>query len=351
MLLSFEPPISMTCEDASDRHDNEFHSLRTQPREFLDQIKGRSLCPKCGKSRKFYCYTCYILMEDVKTKLKQVKLPVKVDIIKHPNEVDGKSTAPHARVISPDDVTIYTYPCIPDYDKEKVILVFPSEESVTLNQLKVPKIQVEKSVNSSISTSETDRNSVVAHQVLNETSDERKSTGVHQDCKTEPDLNDFCSQSDCDRKRKASISAIEGCGHDSEEKQIKLDERGGRAKVIGHGAEFDNSDVSQCHPSFDRVIFIDSTWLQSKKIFSDERLKGIRQVEIKTRLTKYWRPQGNHPDTYLATIEAIYYFCVDFHKVFISDDYAGDYDNLLFFFLYTYDKVKLSKNSKKACKR
>lgn len=48
------------------------------------------------------------------------QLPVKVDIIKHPNEVDGKSTAPHARVISPDEVTIYTYPCIPDYDKEKV---------------------------------------------------------------------------------------------------------------------------------------------------------------------------------------------------------------------------------------
>lgn len=78
---------------------------------------------------------------------------------------------------------------------------------------------------------------------------------------------------------------------------------------------------------------------------------GIRRVEIKARLTKYWRPQGDHPDTYLATIEALYYFFVDFHKVFISDHYNGDYDNLLFFFLYTYHKVRLSQNSKRACKR
>lgn len=48
------------------------------------------------------------------------QLPVKIDIIKHPNETDGKSTAIHAKILAPSDVTIYTYPCIPEYQKDKV---------------------------------------------------------------------------------------------------------------------------------------------------------------------------------------------------------------------------------------
>ena len=49
-----------------------------------------------------------------------IKLPVKIDIIKHPNETDGKSTAIHAKILAPDDVNIYTYPCIPDFETEQV---------------------------------------------------------------------------------------------------------------------------------------------------------------------------------------------------------------------------------------
>lgn len=48
------------------------------------------------------------------------QLPVKIDIIKHPNETDGKSTAIHAKILAPADVTIYTYPCIPEFEKDKV---------------------------------------------------------------------------------------------------------------------------------------------------------------------------------------------------------------------------------------
>lgn len=48
------------------------------------------------------------------------QLPIKIDIIKHPNETDGKSTAVHAKILAPNDVTIYTYPCIPDFEKNKV---------------------------------------------------------------------------------------------------------------------------------------------------------------------------------------------------------------------------------------
>ena len=43
-----------------------------------------------------------------------------MDIIKHPMETDGKSTSSHAAILAPDNVTIHTYPCIPEYDTDKV---------------------------------------------------------------------------------------------------------------------------------------------------------------------------------------------------------------------------------------
>lgn len=119
------------------------------------QQRGRLKCSKCGGSRKFFCYTCCSLVgvtqeqvPIIKVGMKSViivkvrlcwwyvdllksefklccvscctQLPVKIDIIKHPNETDGKSTAIHAKILAPNDVTIYTYPCIPDFEKDKV---------------------------------------------------------------------------------------------------------------------------------------------------------------------------------------------------------------------------------------
>ena len=56
--------------------------------------------------------------------------------MKCPKEVDGKSTAIHAKVIAPGDVRIFTYPDMPEYlttsdddnsnaDKEVVLFLFP----------------------------------------------------------------------------------------------------------------------------------------------------------------------------------------------------------------------------------
>ena len=49
-----------------------------------------------------------------------LQLPVKVDIIKHPAELTGKSTSSHAVILAPSQVTIHLYPHIPDYDPAKV---------------------------------------------------------------------------------------------------------------------------------------------------------------------------------------------------------------------------------------
>ena len=56
--------------------------------------------------------------------------------MKHPGEVAGKSTAVHAKLVSPDDVTIYTWPDCPDYTCEDAVLVFPGPDSLSLQQIK-----------------------------------------------------------------------------------------------------------------------------------------------------------------------------------------------------------------------
>lgn len=96
-----------------------FRHLKIEDASILDTVEGREICSKCYKSRKFFCYTCYIPVIDEKY-IPRVKLPIKIDIIKHPREIDGKSTAVHAAVLSPEDVRIYTYPDFPDtFNKEE----------------------------------------------------------------------------------------------------------------------------------------------------------------------------------------------------------------------------------------
>lgn len=97
-------------------HRNPFESMAIDDNQFLMQINGRSACPKCGKSRKLFCYTCYVPIVELKQHLPTVQLPIQIDIIKHQREVDGKSTAIHAAILAPANVNIYTYPNIPDYN-------------------------------------------------------------------------------------------------------------------------------------------------------------------------------------------------------------------------------------------
>uniref|UniRef100_A0A8C2JB81 tRNA-uridine aminocarboxypropyltransferase 1 n=1 Tax=Cyprinus carpio TaxID=7962 RepID=A0A8C2JB81_CYPCA len=101
------------------------------------QRAGRMKCSRCGASRMFYCYSCCALVGLEPRDVPSVKLPVKIDIIKHPHETDGKSTAVQAKLLAPQDVTIYTYPCIPelDHSAENILLVFPAPDAMTLEEL------------------------------------------------------------------------------------------------------------------------------------------------------------------------------------------------------------------------
>lgn len=225
----------------------------------------------------FYCYTCYVPVENVPIEqIPLVKLPLKVDIIKHPNETDGKSTAVHAKLLAPEFVNIYTYPCIPEYEEKdhEVALIFPGPKSVSI-----------------------------------------KDIPFHLQRRTGHNI-----RGKNDNPNTPSI------------KRKKTEEQG-------------LSDSKCQDMTLKRIVFIDSTWNQTNKIVTDERLQGLLQVELKTRKTCFWRHQKGKPDTFLSTIEAIYYFLVDYHTDVLKDEYNGQYDNLLFFYSFMYRLIKNAKTS------
>ncbi|XP_022623951.1 DTW domain-containing protein 1 isoform X2 [Seriola dumerili] len=220
----------------------------------------------------------------------QLELPVKIDIIKHPNETDGKSTAIHAKILAPSDVTIYTYPCIPEFEKDKVVLVFPGPGAVSVQDMM---------------------------QCLLDRTDSRS--------------HDF----DEPRIKRLKSEEVQGATH--------------TAKSLESGTPDESKGTESRVYPLQRVVFIDSTWNQTNKISTDERLQDLLQVELKMRKTCFWRHQKGKPDTYLATIEAIYYFLKDFHEHCLSREYNGEYDNLLFFYSYLHSVVNKAKISAGKC--
>ena len=102
-----------------------------------------------------------------------------------------------------------------------------------------------------------------------------------------------------------------------------------------------SSTTTSCDNNFPfiKIVFIDSTWNQCHKICQDPRIISLPRIMIKSRQTLFWRYQSGKPKEYLSTIEAIYYLCVDFDKIVMQNCYMGQYDNLLFFFKFMYEKI------------
>jgi len=228
--------------------DHPFQGLSIASTDPFNEQTQREHCPMCMKSRKFFCYTCYVCVESLQPHVPNVKLPIKIDIVKHKREVEGKSTAVHAPILAPRDVKMYDYPDIPDYTKEKALLVFPGKKSRTLSEILE---EVQKSA-----------------------------------------------------------------------------ELSGKAELEG-----------ETPFPYDKIVFIDSTWNQCKGMLLNQSLAAMPCVIISSRETIFWRYQKGKPKEYLATIEAIYYFLVDFHQIVLKADYSGEYDNMLFFFKFMYDKI------------
>jgi DTW domain-containing protein YfiP len=88
-----------------------------------------------------------------------------------------------------------------------------------------------------------------------------------------------------------------------------------------------------------RVVFVDSTWNQTARILNHPNVKYLRKIKIDDRETVFWRYQTGKSKKHLATIEAIYYFLVDFHVKVLKKSYNGEYDQLLFLYKFMYGKI------------
>lgn len=273
--------------------EDPFPDLQITDSAFLDSTDSRYKCERCTKSRKFFCYTCCTPNPKLKDRLPKVKLPVKIDIIKHQSESDGKSTCPHAVVLAPEDVTVYTFPCIPDYDKEKVVLVFPCKEASTLKELAERPNSISVSVSYKAASDSDTVSTVTSDSVADTCPNSKISLG----------------------KRQAEVLDTEG---------VCLQEKRRRT-------------VSQ---PFERAVFIDCTWNQTKNIIQDERLKELRRVELRDHETQFWRCHEGLATSCLSTIEAVYYFMREYHEDILGSTYANEYDNLLFFFNYLYRTIR-----------
>jgi len=222
-----------------------FDSFQISDVELLDSVHQRTPCPKCSKSYKYFCYKCYLPMETTKgiiPRLPGGRLPCKVDIVKCPKEMDGKSTAIHAKIICPDDVRIFTYPDMPDFqDTDTVLFLYPGPKAVSVGDI---------------------------------------------------------------------FKGSEGsCGQGIP--QLK--------------------NV--------RLLVIDSAWDSAKKIHRAVEKLNFQQVMIGDRDTLFWRYQTGLSKKHLATIEAIYYFLVDYHTLALGQEYSGQYDDLLYLFKFMFGKI------------
>ncbi|GFS59209.1 DTW domain-containing protein 1 [Trichonephila inaurata madagascariensis] len=198
--------------------------MRIDDSSFLDCISARGTCPTCKRSRKYYCYTCYVPVKEVSERLPKVSLPIKIDIIKHPKEVDGKSTSAHAAVLAPDDVKIYNYPDFPSYENEKVLLIFPGKSAIPFQEWWDQQIH----------------------------------------------LHEYHCETDSNKNLRSSFELLNHKETNSNHQNTSVpcsDQNGSRDRL-----SFKDMEKSSCLP-FSKVIFIDCTWRQSKAMYNDPRLK------------------------------------------------------------------------------
>ena len=99
--------------------------------------KECSSCGHCAKNNRLYCFDCCLPMRRGSDRfIPRVALPLKLDVIRHPQEKKSKSTALHAKVVAGDDVRIFDKDDAPkDYDAERTLLIFPDKDSQLLTDV------------------------------------------------------------------------------------------------------------------------------------------------------------------------------------------------------------------------
>ncbi|KAG1677454.1 hypothetical protein FOA52_001910 [Chlamydomonas sp. UWO 241] len=92
----------------------------------LFALKGRLPCPKCTKSRSFYCYDCLVPL----TETPPVALPFQFSIITHKDERPSMNTGVHAAILAPGAVQLHDIDHCPEFDKSRAVVLFPSDDAL-----------------------------------------------------------------------------------------------------------------------------------------------------------------------------------------------------------------------------
>ena len=120
------------------KYTSPFTQFDISSTDVLDTIEKKH-CPTCNRNCKFFCYKCLKPVGCPKDSIPHLKLPIKVDVIKHEQERDGKSTALHAKILAPDDVEVYGFKDMPKYENvDRLLLLFPSPVSILFPRLFMP---------------------------------------------------------------------------------------------------------------------------------------------------------------------------------------------------------------------
>lgn len=56
------------------QHRNPFFHLKIDKNDFLNDVSERNTCVRCKKSRKFFCYSCYVPTIDIAPLIPKVKV-------------------------------------------------------------------------------------------------------------------------------------------------------------------------------------------------------------------------------------------------------------------------------------
>jgi DTW domain-containing protein YfiP len=83
-----------------------------------------------------------------------------------------------------------------------------------------------------------------------------------------------------------------------------------------------------------RLIVVDSTCNGAKKIMRDSRILNFQAIRLETEHTTFWK-FTKHGPSFLATIEAIYYFLRGYYSQMSPDcDYDGRFDDLMMLYMH-----------------
>eukprot|EP00996_Jenningsia_fusiforme_P001685 NODE_2553_length_1170_cov_29.066905_g2334_i0.p1 GENE.NODE_2553_length_1170_cov_29.066905_g2334_i0~~NODE_2553_length_1170_cov_29.066905_g2334_i0.p1 ORF type:complete len:290 (+),score=54.63 NODE_2553_length_1170_cov_29.066905_g2334_i0:149-1018(+) len=106
----------------------------SSPLEGMDNAP-RVECPKCGRRRKYYCYDCLCPVHPTLHPT-DIRLPLRLSIIKHFNERNGKSTAIHAAVMC-QNAELFEFPSQSptSLDPKRTLVIYPTDDAALLSEI------------------------------------------------------------------------------------------------------------------------------------------------------------------------------------------------------------------------